>query len=198
MLLVLSEEQREHLSLLKQFKPEIAREICKTAFEFIKNGINVKKYQTAAQKLDTESKIIQKTVESLMCVVTECTKLSLSMEDFQISIDVLNFSNELVEDLSAMYGESWEQIRKIMKNMALVARHYRDLEWRFDVKVSSRMKKYQTTPEILLRFHFFHGETEISNAFQTDIVSLANLTKELEIALNDAKTSRSKKIDRVF
>lgn len=198
MLLVLSEEQREHLSLLKQFKPEIAREICKTAFEFIKNGISVKKYQTAAQKLDTESEIIKKSVESLMSVVTECSKFSLSAEDFQRSIDVLNFSNELVEDLSTMYGEGWEQLRRIMKNMSLVVPHYKDLEWRFDVKVSSRMKKYQTTPEILLRFHFFHGETEISNTFQTDIVSLVNLTKELEIALIDAKTSHSRKVDRTF
>ena len=198
MLLVLSEEQREHLSLLKQFKPEIAREICKTAFEFIKNGISVKKYQTAAQKLDTESEIIKKSVESLMSVVTECSKFSLSAEDFQRSIDVLNFSNELVEDLSTMYGEDWEQLRRIMKNMSLVVPHYKDLEWRFDVKVSSRMKKYQTTPEILLRFHFFNGETEISNAFQTDIVNLVNLTKELEIALIDAKTSHSRKVDRTF
>ena len=198
MLLVLSEEQREHLSLLKQFKPDIAREICKTAFEFIKNGISVKKYQIAAQKLNTESEIIKKSVESLMSVVTECSKFSLSAEDFQRSIDVLNFSNELVEDLSTMYGESWEQLRRIMKNMSLVVPHYKDLEWRFDVKVSSRMKKYQTTPEILLRFHFFHGETEISNAFQTDIVSLVNLTKELEIALIDAKTSHSRKVDRTF
>jgi len=196
MLVVLSDEQKLHLSLLNKININIAKEFCRLAIDFIKNGVNSKKYQTASVKLEIDLDMIRHSVEAVMHIITECSKLYVTETDFQDSIVTLGLEKELNECLLEFYTSNCDDIRQHLKNMSLIVPHYQDLEWRFDVKLSSRMLRYQTTPQIMLKLHTHDGVNKSTKILQTDPVNLKHLTEQLEEALLQVKTSHCRKIAR--
>jgi len=50
MLLVLSEEHKEHLGFLTRVDVEVVKEFCRISLEFIRKGSNPRVYQTAARE----------------------------------------------------------------------------------------------------------------------------------------------------
>ena len=196
MLLILSDEQKEHMSLLSVVGDVVATEFCRIAVDFIKNGINAKKYLTAAQKLNTEAVLIRHSVEAIMYVLSECSKLQISEADFQHSLVTVGLSEELNACLLKSFTENSEEIRSILNKMALVLPHYEKLEWRFDVKLASRMLSYQTTPQILLKLHINTGERNDTKILQTDPVNLVHITNVLEDALAEMKSAHCRRIAR--
>ena len=196
MLLVLGEEQKQDLSLLSQVEEEIAVEFCRIAVEFIKQGINTKKYQSASQKLNIDVHLIRKSVEALMNLLTESCKLSLSELDFQDSIISIGLSETLNQRLLDFHTEHCKEIRNILGRMTMTVPHYKDLEWRFDVKIASRMLQHQTTPEILLRLGINSGNDVETHLLQTDPVNLVHMTHVLEEALAELKSGHCRRIGR--
>ena len=77
--------------------------------------------------------------------------------DFQDSIMVLGFSEELNKILLQVYQENCKEIRSILSVMSMDLPHYHDLEWRFDVQLASRSLSRQAQPNILLRIHTKDG-----------------------------------------
>ena len=196
MLVVLSDDQKEHLGLLNEVDEEIAKEFCRIAVGFIKNGINPKKYQAAAQKLNLETKLIRHSVEVIMHVLSECSKLEINEIDFHDSLLAAGLSQELNQCLLEFYTESGQEIRNILDKMSLVLPHYDNLEWRFDVQLASRMMAYQTTPQVMLKFHIDNGMEKDIKILQTDPVNLVHLTHVLEEALAQTKTPHCRRIAR--
>jgi len=196
MLLVLSSDQKEHLSLLSEVDEVISREFCRIAVEFIKSGINPKKYQVAAQKLNVDIVNLRQCVEAIMHILSECTKLQINEIDFQDSIITLDISDELKGFLLELYMNNRDEIRSTLSDMSLILPHFKNLEWRFDVQLASRMMSYQTTPEILMRWHIDNGISTDTHVLQTDPVNLIHLTKVLEEALGEMKTAHCRRIAR--
>ena len=77
--------------------------------------------------------------------------------DFQDSIMVLGFPEELNKELLALYLENYKEIRSILSSMSMDLPHYQNLEWRFDVQLASRALQRQTQPVVVLRLHTKDG-----------------------------------------
>ena len=196
MLLVLSEEHKEHLSFLTKVDIEVVREFCKISIEFIRKGANRRVYQAAAQKLNVDVTTVLHGVEGLIYLMTECSKLMVNDLDFQDSIIVLGFSVELNKELLSLYTQHCKEIRAILSNMAMGLPEYHDMEWRFDVQLASRSILQQADPQLLLRLHVKDGEKASVHVLQTDPVNLAHMTSVLESALAEIKTQHCRRILR--
>ncbi|XP_066926318.1 COMM domain-containing protein 2-like [Clytia hemisphaerica] len=197
MLLILTDEQKQHLTLVNQVDATVAKEFCRIAAEFIQNGINTKKYQMAAQKLELDAKLIAQCVEAIMYLLSESSKMFLVETDFKDSLLSLDLDEDVFNTLVEFYENNKQDIRKILSKMELSLPQYKNLEWRFDVQLATRMLTYQTTPQVMLKLHLNKGPGENDvTVLQTDPVNLVHMTQVLEEALNEIKTAHCRRIAR--
>ncbi|XP_061050558.1 COMM domain-containing protein 2 isoform X4 [Eubalaena glacialis] len=148
MLLDLSEEHKEHLAFLPQVDSAVVAEFGRIAVEFLRRGSNPKIYEGAASKkgggtalktarrrrLSVSSDTVQHGVEGLIHLLTESSKLMISELDFQDSVFVLGFSEELNKLLLRLYLDNRKEIRTILSELAPDLPSYHSLEWRLDVQ----------------------------------------------------------------
>ena len=198
MLLILSEEQKEHLRFLTSLEIDVVLEFARISLDFIlKGSSNPKIFQAAAQKLGVDSKTVKNGISGLQHVFNESSRLMIGEIDFQDSILTMGFSEEVIAELLKMYLANRKEIRSILVEMAMAIPHYHDLEWRFDVELASRSLRHQTNPIIVMRLHTKEGEKKINaDILQTDPVNLIHLTNELENAIQEMKTAHCRRIVR--
>lgn len=196
MLVVLGDEQKADLSLLSAFDESVAREFCKIAVGFIRNGINPKMYQTAASKLGIESETVRKCVEGLMHLMSETSKVMINEIDFQDSMMTIGFTEGLSATLLALYLEHRNEIRTTLDNLSLDPVHFSDLEWRFDIQIASSALHYQTKPEIFLRFHLKDAGKDVIKTVQTDPLNLVHMTEVLDKAITEMKSTHCRRVTR--
>ena len=151
----------------------------------------------AAQKLELDSKLVEQCVQATMNLLAESSKLSLVETDFKDSLISLDLHEEVSEALVEFYTDNQNTIREILSKLELSLPQYQNLEWRFDVQLASRMLNYQTTPQVLLKFHLNNGGSSNDvHVLQTDPVNLLHMTQILEEALNEIKTAHCRRIAR--
>ncbi|KAL7867414.1 hypothetical protein AOLI_G00152280 [Acnodon oligacanthus] len=196
MLLVLSEEHKEHLGFLPEVDSAVVGEFGRIAVEFLKKGSNPKIYEGAARKLNVPSETVQHGVEGLMYLLTESSKLMISDVDFQDSVLVLGFPEELNKLLLQLYLENRKEIRQILGELAPSLPHYHNLEWRLDVQLASRALRQQVKPTVTLKLHLESGGTQTARLLQTDPATLLHLIQELERALAEVKSNHCRRILR--
>lgn len=197
MLLILSEEQKEHLKFLTSLEIDVVLEFARISLDFIlKGSSNPKIFQAAAQKLGVDSKTVKNGISGLQHVFNESSRLMIGEIDFQDSILTMGFSEEVIAELLKMYLANRKEIRSILVEMTMAIPHYHDLEWRFDVELASRSLRHQTNPIIVMRLHTKEGEKKIADILQTDPVNLIHLTNELENAIQEMKTAHCRRIVR--
>ncbi|KAG1933740.1 COMM domain-containing protein 2-like [Pimephales promelas] len=196
MLLVLSEEHKEHLGFLSEVDSAVVGEFGRIAVEFLKKGSNPKIFEGAARKLNVPAESVQHGVEGLMYLLTESAKLMVSEGDFQDSVLVLGFSEELNQLLLQLYLENRKEIRQILGKLAPSLPHYHNLEWRLDVQLSSRALRHQLKPSVTLKLVLEDGPGLRARVLQTDPSTLQNLIRELERALSELKTSHCRRVLR--
>ncbi|KAM8889160.1 COMM domain-containing protein 2 isoform 2-T2 [Synchiropus picturatus] len=95
MLLVLSEEHKEHLGFLLKVDSAVVGEFGRIALEFLRKGTSPKIYEGAARKLGVPVDTVQHGVEGLMFLLTESSKHMVSEVDFVDSVLVLGLGEEL-------------------------------------------------------------------------------------------------------
>ncbi|KAJ3599835.1 hypothetical protein NHX12_033789 [Muraenolepis orangiensis] len=197
MLLVLSEEYKEHLAVLPQVDPAVVSEFGRIAVEFLKRGINSKVYEGAARKLGFPITTVQHGVEGLMFLLTESCKLMISDIDFKDSVMVLGFSPELNEILLQLYMKNHDAIRSTLTQLAPSLPSYHNLEWRLDIQLGSRAMRQQVVPMVTMLLHLTtDGPDNRRCALQTDPATLLHLISVLEAALASVKNNRARRILR--
>ncbi|XP_051549461.1 COMM domain-containing protein 2-like isoform X1 [Myxocyprinus asiaticus] len=196
MLLVLSEEHKEHLGFLSEVDPAVVGEFGRIAVEFLKKGSTPKIYEGAARKLNVSSDSVQHSVEGLMYLLTESSKLMISKVDFKDSVLVLGFSEELNELLLQLYLENRKEIRQILSKLAPSLPHYHNLEWRLDVQLASRTLRHQVKPTVTMKLHLEDKGQRSARVLQTDPATLQHLIQELERALAELKSNHCRRILR--
>ncbi|XP_077073368.1 COMM domain-containing protein 2 [Siphateles boraxobius] len=196
MLLVLSEEHKEHLGFLSEVDFAVVGEFGRIAVEFLKKGSNPKIFEGAARKLNVPAESVQHGVEGLMYLLTESAKLMVSEEDFQDSVLVLGFSEELNQLLLQLYLENRKEIRQILGKLAPSLPHYHNLEWRLDVQLSSRALRHQLKPSVTLKLVLEDGPGLRARVLQTDPSTLQKLIQELERALAELKSGHCRRVLR--
>nr|XP_046157144.1 COMM domain-containing protein 2-like [Oncorhynchus gorbuscha] len=197
MLLVLSDEHKEHLGFLPEVDSAVVGEFGRIAVEFLRKGTNPKIYEGAARKLNVDAETVQHGVEGLMYLLTESSKLMISEVDFQDSVLVLGFTEELNHLLQQLYLENRKEIRHILGELTPSLPHYHNLEWRLDVQLASRALRQQVKPTVTMKLHLEEsGGDKSAKVLQTDPATLMHLIQELENALAELKTTHCRRILR--
>uniref|UniRef100_A0A6B2FBU1 COMM domain-containing protein n=1 Tax=Bothriechis nubestris TaxID=1766655 RepID=A0A6B2FBU1_9SAUR len=196
MLLVLSEEHKEHLGFLPQVESSVVNEFGRISIEFLRKGTNLKVYEGAAKKLNVNSETIQHGVEGLTYLLTESSKLMISEIDFQDSILVLQFPEELNALLLQLYLDNRKEIRNILSELTPKFPSYHNLEWRLDVQLASRSLRQQIKPAVTLKLHLNENENQTTKILQTDPATLLHLIQQMEQALGEMKTNHCRRIVR--
>ncbi|XP_029489164.1 COMM domain-containing protein 2 isoform X1 [Oncorhynchus nerka] len=197
MLLVLSDEHKEHLGFLPEVDSAVVGEFGRIAVEFLRKGTNPKIYEGAARKLSVDAETVQHGVEGLMYLLTESSKLMISEVDFQDSVLVLGFTEELNHLLQQLYLENRKEIRHILGELTPSLPHYHNLEWRLDVQLASRALRQQIKPTVTMKLHLEEsGGDKSAKVLQTDPATLMHLIQELEKALAELKTTHCRRILR--
>lgn len=197
MLLVLSDEYKEHLAFLPKVDPAVVFEFGRIAVEFLKRGINSKVYEGAARKLGFPITTVQHGVEGLMFLLTESSKLMISDIDFKDSVMVLGFSTELNEILLQLYVENHNTIRSTLTQLAPSLPSYHNLEWRLDVQLGSRSMRQQVVPVVTMLLHLTAGDGDNRRCLlQTNPSTLLHLIAVLEAALASMKNNHARRILR--
>ncbi|KPP80007.1 COMM domain-containing protein 2-like [Scleropages formosus] len=174
----------------------VVGEFGRIAVEFIRKGSNPKIYEGAARKLNVAVETVQHGVEGLMYLLTESSKLMISEVDFQDSVLVLGFSEELNKLLLQLYLDNRKEIRLILSELAPSLPYYHNLEWRLDVQLASRALRQQVKPVVSFRLQLDSNGTRRFHALQTDPATLLHLIQELEQALAEVKTNHCRRILR--
>uniref|UniRef100_A0A8D0GP70 COMM domain containing 2 n=1 Tax=Sphenodon punctatus TaxID=8508 RepID=A0A8D0GP70_SPHPU len=196
MLLVLTEEHKEHLGFLTQVDSAVVGEFGRIAVEFLRKGTNLKIYEGAARKLNVSTETIQHGVEGLTYLLTESSKLMISDIDFQDSVLVLGFPEELNKLLLQLYLDNRKEIRSILSELAPKLPSYQSLEWRLDVQLASRSLRQQIKPAMTLKLHLNQNGEQTAKVLQTDPATLLHLIQQLEQALGEMKTNHCRRIVR--
>ncbi|KAG7513604.1 hypothetical protein JOB18_012372 [Solea senegalensis] len=202
MLLVLSEEHKEHLSFLLNVDTAVVAEFGRIALEFLRRGSSPKIYEGAARKLCVPVDLVQHGVEGLMFLMTESSKHMISEVDFLDSVLALGFGDELNQILLQLYLQHHSEIRSILSQLPSTLPAYHNLEWRLDVQLASRSIRQQVAPTLMMRLLLKRGTGEITSTssssmvLQTDPSTLLHLISTLEAALAAMKTSHSRRILR--
>ncbi|NXB61403.1 COMD2 protein, partial [Struthidea cinerea] len=203
MLLVLSAEHRAHLGCLPRAGGAAIGELGRLALEQLRRGAAPRACETAARKLNVGVDTIQHGVEGLMYLLTESSKLMASIPfrkisevDFQDSIHVLGFSDELNKSLLQLYLDNRKEIRSILGELVPRLPSYHSLEWRLDVQLASRSLRQQIKPAVTMKLHLNQNEDQTAQVLQTDPATLLHLIQQLEQALGEMKMNHCRRIVR--
>ncbi|XP_047231711.1 COMM domain-containing protein 2 [Girardinichthys multiradiatus] len=200
MLLVLSEDHKEHLSFLTKVDGCVVEEFGRIALEFLKKGTNPKVYEGAARKLGVPVGMVQRGVEGLMFLMTESSKHMISEVDFMDSVLALGFGEALIQSLLQLYLQHKHQIRSILSQLTYLQPAYHNLEWRLDVQLASRSVHQQIVPMVTMRLLLSRcygaGSTHSFIDLQTDPSTLLHVISTLEAALTAMKTGHARRILR--
>ncbi|XP_042271566.1 COMM domain-containing protein 2 isoform X1 [Thunnus albacares] len=200
MLLVLSEDHKEHLAFLPKVDAAVVGEFGRIALEFLRRGTSPKIYEGAARKLCVPVEMVQHGVEGLMFLMTESSKHMISEVDFLDSVMVLGFVEELNQILLQLYLQHHNQIRNVLSLLPSNLPAYHNVEWRLDVQLASRSVRQQAIPMLTLRLLLMRGcgscTDHNSRVLQTDPSTLLHLIATLEAALTAMKTSHTRRILR--
>ncbi|NP_001088873.1 uncharacterized protein LOC496217 [Xenopus laevis] len=196
MLLVLSEEHKEHLQILTQVGGAVVGEFGRIAIEFLRRGSNPKVYEGAARKLEVSSTTIQQAVEGLTYLLSESSKIMISEVDFQDSVLVLGFPEEINKVLLQLYLDNRKEICQTLTELEPALTHYDNMDWRLDVQLASRSLRHQIKPTITMKLHLKQNQELSTQVLQTDPATLMHLIQELEQALAEMKTNHCRRIVR--
>nr|XP_005906351.2 PREDICTED: COMM domain-containing protein 2 [Bos mutus] len=177
MLLDLSEEHKEHLAFLPKVDSAVVAEFGRIAVEFLRRGSNPKIYEGAARKLSVSSDTVQHGVEGLIYLLTESSKLMISELDFQDSVFILGFPEELNKLLLQLYLDNRKEIRTILSELAPDLPSYHSLEWRLDVQLASRSLRQQIKPSVTIKLHLNQNGDHNTQVLQTDPATLLHLVR---------------------
>ncbi|XP_019388050.1 PREDICTED: COMM domain-containing protein 2 [Crocodylus porosus] len=174
----------------------VAGELGRLALEFLRKGANAKVYEGAARKLNVTSDVVQHGVEGLTYLLTESSKLMISEIDFQDSVHVLGFSEDLNKLLLQLYLDHRKEIRSILGELTPELPSYHSLEWRLDVQLASRSLRQQIKPAVTVKLHLNQNGDQTTKVLQTDPATLLHLIQQLEQALGEMKTNHCRRIVR--
>jgi hypothetical protein len=168
---------------------------------------DAKTHAAAAKQLDVDAEAVRRAIDGLAQMMLECAKRALSTDDFEASVEEVQFSAEQRAAASARYAASVRRMRQYLNDMSLQLPHYADLSWRLDVQLASRCLRKQVEPQFLFRLETRDGGAGPDAAaareapakaqvFQADYASVKHVVEQLEDAARQAHTAHAKRVLR--
>lgn len=163
----LSQQQREHLTLLQRPASDVV-ELCKSAFDYLINGPNTSRYETMAKKYadSGSSETVQRAVEALISLLISVTTTVSGGN----SVHMRAILRQTFPDLSTEVLEVLEQFVTSKRNFvegsikSANIREYRlvNLNWRLEVRTASRSLLDQSTVIVTMKL-YLHTEPKNEN-----------------------------------
>uniref|UniRef100_A0A6B2LK08 COMM domain-containing protein n=1 Tax=Arcella intermedia TaxID=1963864 RepID=A0A6B2LK08_9EUKA len=198
MIVVLSEAHKKDLAFLGDVPVDFVGEFCRLMMDFLRKGVEGRKlFVSAAKKLGVAVKVVECGIDALCYLFIEAAKLNLKEQDFVDSLLILAFSDEHNNTLKDTYVANKLEIRNLLTDMTMQIPHFSNLDWRFDMELSSRTCRNLLNPLFILQI-----ETETAplqkntQTFQLDYANLKHLTSELEMALDTTKLVYARRVSR--
>eukprot|EP01117_Protostelium_nocturnum_P016808 TRINITY_DN6729_c0_g1_i1.p1 TRINITY_DN6729_c0_g1~~TRINITY_DN6729_c0_g1_i1.p1 ORF type:complete len:200 (-),score=32.85 TRINITY_DN6729_c0_g1_i1:60-659(-) len=196
MIIILDDKHKSDLQFIKEQPTEVISEFVNISLEFLRKGDNPKLYSGASRSLGVGVGQIEAVVEGLSWLFSEATRLLVSEDDFLATLAILGFSNELNQQIKDLYLVHRPEIRLIQSSISLDLPHYKNLDWRFDVQLSSRSLRNQTEPLFTLCLTIEDGKESKKHYLESDYTNLKHLSEELENALRESKSTHARRIMR--
>ncbi|XP_037732858.1 uncharacterized protein LOC119563494 [Drosophila subpulchrella] len=155
----LSQQQRDHLSLLQRPASDVV-ELCKSAFDYLINGPNPGRYEALAKKYsDSESpEAVQQAVEALISLlINVTTRIESSTVNMQAILRQTfpDLGEDVLEVLEQFVTSKRNFVEGSIKSANIRAYRLVNLDWRLEVRTASRslLKKCQVVVTMKLYLH---------------------------------------------
>ncbi|XP_017778145.1 PREDICTED: COMM domain-containing protein 2 [Nicrophorus vespilloides] len=202
MLLSFRNDHKEHLNLLTKHSVDDIVYFCKLAIGFINNGPNNMMYNRTATNLNIEFHTVQNCIYGLINLLILACRHKLNEADFRDSILTIGFSCDQQNVLYEFYRSKSEEISEILKKQLIKDPYtYYNLDWRFEIQVSSRSLLDQVIPLITMDLVLKDKEKadELKHVFlEADPRNVMHITEELEKALAESKYRHLSRVPRTF
>lgn len=203
--LTISEDHKAHLSLLIPQEAPVVGEFCRLAIQFLKQGVNPRVFNSAANKLKVQPNEIEEAIRALVYLLSHCTQATASKDEFNQLLLSLGFSEDAAQVLTETFTQNEPELKMYLKKMGVQVPEYCNLEWRFDILVGSRTLNHIAEPLITMQLSLDSHKSKEDGSLQdqpgklllqTDPNNLSHMTAVLEEALHEARTHHSRKIHR--
>uniref|UniRef100_A0A8B9HCF8 COMM domain containing 2 n=1 Tax=Astyanax mexicanus TaxID=7994 RepID=A0A8B9HCF8_ASTMX len=174
----------------------VVGEFGRIAVEFLKKGSNPKIYEGAARKLNVPSETVQHGVEGLMYLLTESSKLMVSVStNSQLSVFIV-----IEQQINTITLLRYSEENKYLNTLRLCKFSHLEFmegsEIFYDPPLQCRALRQHVKPAICLKLHLESGGTQTARVLQTDPATLLHLIQELECALAEVKSNHCRRILR--
>eukprot|EP01105_Mastigella_eilhardi_P023523 TRINITY_DN5951_c0_g1_i1.p1 TRINITY_DN5951_c0_g1~~TRINITY_DN5951_c0_g1_i1.p1 ORF type:complete len:246 (-),score=84.77 TRINITY_DN5951_c0_g1_i1:159-836(-) len=216
----LSDQQQADLRGLSGLNESLFKEFLRIAVDFIKKGCRRGLFGPAAQRIGMQPEQVQRGVEALSSVLTECARCNLSEQEFAEGLLDQQLRSLLPKEqlvlMRKVYAHQRAEIRAVLNELSFSPLpHYVDLRWRLDAVVATRSMRQQVTeqqPLYILNLETAGGAAAASAAptvadaeqapatqtvvLQADPLTLQNMCAQLESAIAELKSPTTRRVMR--
>jgi len=189
----LSQQQRDHLSLLQRHASDVV-ELCKSAFDYLINGPNPDRYEALAKKYsDSESpEAVQQAVEALISLlISVTTRTGSSSVNMQATLRQTfpDLGEDVLEVLEQFVTSKRNFVEGSIKSANIRAYRLVNLDWRLEVRTASRslLKKCQVVVTMKL---YLHTEPKNENRELLTVDMSGRSEQELKAMQEDERLHR--------
>eukprot|EP00466_Bigelowiella_natans_P003722 jgi/Bigna1/91801/estExt_fgenesh1_pg.C_1200033 len=150
---------------------------------FKASGTDKKLFSRTAKELGMSTADVGAVVEGLSGFFLACCKKQLSQSNFNIIAKTLKLPDGYPTILYEFYVANVENIRGMLSKNSKRLPHYKSLNWRLELEMSSRSLHHEIRPSFLLEIETDDGVKEKSELMQCDFAVLKQFGSQLETAL---------------
>uniref|UniRef100_A0A336N418 CSON010558 protein n=1 Tax=Culicoides sonorensis TaxID=179676 RepID=A0A336N418_CULSO len=207
-------QRAEEVEFIKKRSVEALVKLCKLAFDCIKSGFDEEKNKVVAENFGQTPEFIKTIVEILLEFLIDAVKFNWNENNLQPLINNYNFNAEQISVLSQFVESKREIIETLLKQNQAHDLRFRQLEWRLEARIASRSLHSQAVPLVTMKLHLdsetcpeklesLHSSdnpnsTKREIIMQTDPNNLVHIIDQLEQALQESRTHRTRNFVKAF
>ncbi|GAB5362605.1 hypothetical protein AAMO2058_000812000 [Amorphochlora amoebiformis] len=181
-------------TLVKIDGKQLAR-CCEICIHCFKNAeVDKKVYSKAAREIGMATSEVINAVDSLSGVFIACCKKKMTQTAFGVFTESLQLPKDHVSTLYKHYSTNIETIRSGLSEVSKRPPHYKNLNWRLELEMSSRSIHHNIKPSFLLELQTQDGSECKSELLECEYSVMKNITSQLEIALKEIDSSHCRRM----
>mmetsp|Transcript_80544 Transcript_80544/g.93969 ORF Transcript_80544/g.93969 Transcript_80544/m.93969 type:complete len:198 (-) Transcript_80544:78-671(-) len=139
-------------------------------------------------------------VRRMVNLLTFLAKFKLSEKEFRSIIDNTKFSESKKKIIFEVLQNNQDEMRKNLQKLAGdEIPSFRNLNWRFDVQISSKLFNEEVKPKVLYDFELKNSKNETENVvLQSDFATLKHLYEQLNSAIKLNNNTEYQKFSKTF
>ncbi|KAG0588194.1 hypothetical protein KC19_2G223900 [Ceratodon purpureus] len=170
----------------------VSQEFAKIALDrIVKSEAGTRGFAKAARVLQVSIEEVEQAVAALTTLFARAVRLHLQHAELLSLFSDAGFEDSTGEVLADMFAQRHQELFGIV---ALSGTSYGRLDWRLDIQVASRSVRQQAIPRFLLALQTTDGLKHL----EADYSVLKDVCLQLEAALAESRSTRSRRFLRVF